>query len=230
MKQYIGSKIVNAEPAWRVTDGQNRMILRKDDRVPCGDLVEDGYKVVYEGGYESWSPKEVFEAAYRRTDGLSFGLALEAAKKGKRIARKGWNGKGMYVFLADVADLHTDADLGGLEGKNVTVRDCFAMKCADDSICPGWLASQTDMLADDWMILEDAETMNWGDALKAVEGGAAVRRKGWGDASWVAILEEPVELKGKLCKVCPDTGDVTPDWKPEGEDLEAGDWAKLWGV
>lgn len=69
---------------------------------------------------------------------------------------------------------------------------------------------------------------HWG--WEAIRAGAAVHRKGWGDASWVAILEEPVELKGKLCKVCPDTGDVTPDWKPEGEDLEAKDWAKLWGV
>ena len=96
----------------------------------------------------------MFEAAYRRTDGLSFGLALEAAKKGMRIARAGWNGKGMYVFLIDVADLPTNAALSGLEGKDVTVRDCFAMKCADDSICPGWLASQSDMLADDWMIVQ----------------------------------------------------------------------------
>lgn len=86
--------------------------------------------------------------------GMTFGDAIQAAKMGKKIARKGWNGKGAYVFLIDIADMHTDADIGNLEGKNVTVRDCFAMKCADDSICPGWLASQTDMLADDWHIVE----------------------------------------------------------------------------
>lgn len=227
MKQYIGSKIAQAEPMNRA----DFTVKYRRQTVVTPDMVcDEGYLVVYEDNYTSWSPKEVFEAAYRRTDGMNFGLALEAAKMGKRIARAGWNGKGMYVFLIDVADLHTNADLSGLEGKDVTVRDCFAMKCADDSICPGWLASQTDMLADDWCVLEDAETMSWGDALKEVEAGAAVRRVDWGDASWVAILEEPAELKGKLCKVCPDTGDVTPDWKPEGEDLEAKDWAKLWGV
>ena len=150
MKQYIGSKIVQAEPMRRSDWHES-----KGWPIPMEEGWDgEGYKVRYEDGYESWSPKEVFEAAYRRTDGLSFGLALEAAKMGKRIARQGWNGKGMYVFLIDVADMHTNADLSGLEGKNVTVRDCFAMKCADDSICPGWLASQTDMLADDWMILE----------------------------------------------------------------------------
>jgi hypothetical protein len=115
---------------------------------------EDGYKVIYEDGYQSWSPKEVFEAAYRRTDGLSFGLALEAAKKGERIARAGWNGKGMYVFLAQEVEFHTYADISEFEDTGVPVLDCLCMRTADRSICPGWLASQTDMLADDWMILE----------------------------------------------------------------------------
>ena len=165
MKQYIGSKIVQAESAMKCWGHKDQvhyagLILTQeqyDSMVAEGwehTEVRHGYKVIYRDGYESWSPKEVFEEAYRQTDAMSFGLALEACKMGKRIARKGWNGKGMYVFLIDVADLHTDADLSGLEGKNVTVLNCFAMKCADDSICLGWLASQADMLADDWVILE----------------------------------------------------------------------------
>lgn len=137
-ERYIGTKIVEAEPAQRGgVDG-----------------IEDGYKVVYEGGYESWSPKEVFEAAYRRADGLNFGLALEAAKLGHRIARLGWNGKGMYVFLAHGIDFNTNADLSELEDQDVEVLDCLVMRTATGSFCPGWLASQTDMLADDWRIVE----------------------------------------------------------------------------
>lgn len=151
MKQYIGTKIIKAEPAYRV-DGE---VFVKANIVPSGVHIEDGYKVVYPDGYESWSPKDVFEAAYRSTDGMSFGLAIEAAKMGKRIARAGWNGKGMFLFLATDIESHTKADLScvsELEG-DLTL-PAFVMKTADDHFCVGWLASQTDMLADDWKIVE----------------------------------------------------------------------------
>ena len=55
----------------------------------------EGYEVTYEDGFKSWSPKSVFDAAYRPTHGLTFGLAIEALKKGFKVARAGWNGKGM---------------------------------------------------------------------------------------------------------------------------------------
>ena len=148
MEQYIGSKKVEARPMTRGEYNEYRGLPVPENR------SAEGYLVRYDRGYESWSPKEVFEASYRRIDGMGFGLALEAAKKGMRIARKGWNGKGMYVFLAHGMDFHTDADLSELDDQDVEVLDCLVMRTADGSICPGWLASQTDMLADDWMILE----------------------------------------------------------------------------
>ena len=165
MKQYIGSKIVQAEPAMKCRgykDGAhdaNLILTQKeyDRKVAEGwepTEVWHGYKVIYQDGYEGWGPREIFEAAYRRTDGMSFGLALEAAKKGFRIARQGWNGKGMYVFLAEEMAFHTYADISEFEVSGVKVLDCLCMRTADGSICPGWLASQSDMLADDWMILE----------------------------------------------------------------------------
>ena len=151
MKQYIGTKIIQAEPAYRV-DGK---VFVKANIVPSVVRIEDGYKVIYPDGYESWSPKDVFEAAYRATDGMNFGLAIEAAKMGKKIARAGWNGKGMFLFLATDIEFHTEADLScvsDLEG-DLTL-PAFVMKTADDHFCVGWLASQTDMLADDWKIVE----------------------------------------------------------------------------
>ncbi len=48
-------------------------------------------------GYISMSPKHVFDEAYKKTNGMTFGLAIEAMKKGHCVARKGWNGKGIYV-------------------------------------------------------------------------------------------------------------------------------------
>ena len=61
MKKYIGTKEVSATPAWRV----NGVIYPKDGAVPRVMNREDGYKVVYKDGCESWSPKEVFEKTYK---------------------------------------------------------------------------------------------------------------------------------------------------------------------
>lgn len=61
MKQYIGTKLIEAEPAYRV-DG--KVVALAENKVPSGYKVERGYKVRYADGYESFSPNEVFERAY----------------------------------------------------------------------------------------------------------------------------------------------------------------------
>ena len=160
MKQYIGTKIIQAEPAKRfwMPDGSKVIaslhevidLQIKDKALSC----DEGYKVRYSDGYDSFSPKEVFEEAYRRTDNLNFGLALETAKKGLRIARSGWNDKGMYVFLADIQELNTQADLSEFEDQDVEISDLLVLRTAQGVLQPGWLATQSDMLADDWYIVE----------------------------------------------------------------------------
>lgn len=100
-----------------------------------------GYGVKYEDGYISWSPKEQFEKAYQPLDALSFGHAIEAAKGGSKIARTGWNGKGMYLKL-QVPDANSKMTLPYLY-----------MKTACNNLVP-WLASQTDILANDWQVIE----------------------------------------------------------------------------
>ena len=128
MEKYIGVKLVMAEPA-------------KSD---IGFGEEDGYKINYPDGYKSWSPKTVFEEAYRRIDNLTFGLAIEAMKKGMKIARKGWNGKGMYITLIPA---------GNAMFQGYDMQDCIGIKTADDKMQPGWLASQNDILAEDWEVV-----------------------------------------------------------------------------
>ena len=141
MKEYIGTKVVQAEPCYR----------RR------GNLQEIGYRVCYADGYESWSPKDVFDAAYRPTSGMNFGLAIEAAKMGKKIARAGWNGKGMFLYHVPAAAYPPTTDVAkeAFGGENVPYGAYIAMKTAQDNVVP-WLASQTDMLADDWYIVESA--------------------------------------------------------------------------
>ena len=156
MKQYIGSKIVKAWPCYRIPVIGGRYEYCKLDEVVLTCItgkIEDGYRVQYEDGYLSWSPKAVFEKAYRETTGLSFGLAIEAAKMGKKIARAGWNGKNQYVELAYCISYKNNA------AEVVNVNHCnignkaFAF-VGTSGVQMGWLASQADMLADDWQIVE----------------------------------------------------------------------------
>lgn len=160
MQQYIGTKIIHAVPATRYTGDNRVVVIEKGEkgRIPVFTSlydVQEGYKVIYADGYTSFSPKDVFEEAYRPTDHMNFGLAIEALKQGKKISRKGWNGKGMFLFLADNINVHTEADLAcvsHLEGD--LILPSIVMKTADDHFCVGWLASQADMLADDWFIVD----------------------------------------------------------------------------
>lgn len=155
MKKYIGTKLIEAEPAYWATDGQGRTVITDDpaEVFPNYPGVEDGYRVRYPDGYESWSPKAVFEEAYRPTDGLSFGLAIEAAKKGLKIARRGWNGKGQYVELATCISYKSPrGEIVNSEHEAIGNRALAFV--GTSGVQMGWLASQADMLADDWMIVE----------------------------------------------------------------------------
>ena len=88
------------------------------------------------------------------TTGLDFGTAIDAVKNGQRVARSGWNGKGMYVFLAEVTEFNTDANLSEFENQDVEVGDILVLCTAQKTLQPGWLATQSDMLAEDWYILD----------------------------------------------------------------------------
>lgn len=154
MQQYIGTKIIKAWPARRCTFIGGKVVYAcLDEIVPAGCNTEEGYRIEYADGYLSWSPREVFEEAYRQTDRMNFGLAIEAAKKGKKIARAGWNGKGQYVELAACISYRN------AEGEDVNVNhDAIGNKAlafvGTSGVQLGWLASQADMLADDWCIVE----------------------------------------------------------------------------
>ena len=88
---------------------------------------------------------------------LDFGEALELLKQRKKVARSGWNGKGMFVFLVPGSVFKVNrAPLLGIypEGTEITYHAHIDMKTADNQIVP-WLASQTDVLAEDWVVLND---------------------------------------------------------------------------
>lgn len=80
---------------------------------------------------------------------FDFGFALALLKAGKRVARRGWNGKGMYLFLVRPI-AYAPAGDHRLDSLESTCEPSVAMKTAPGPIVVGWLASQTDMLAEDW--------------------------------------------------------------------------------
>lgn len=262
MDKYIGTKLIEAEPAFRVSnEGEKPKIVTDFGEAKEYQVVDMGYRVRYADGYESWSPKDVFERAYMKltlnpgqtTDktsisqemvddfivgvkfikkddmsivvravlrngfeitesydmiaeenydeklgadicmkkikdkvwfllgfllqtavhgvdgaeekdetvqdkarsGMSFGQAIEAMKAGKKVARGGWNGKGMFLYYVPEGryPARTDAAKSiAAEDDKVDYGAYIAMKTAQGNVVP-WLASQTDMLAEDWAVV-----------------------------------------------------------------------------
>lgn len=171
MEEYIGTKVLKATP---MTRGEY-IRYRGWDMPSNEDPADEGYLVEYKDGgkpndsrhegYISWSPKDVFERSYRPTQGMTFGQAIEALKIGKKVTRKGWNGKGMFLWLKPAATIKAEwcrdpflIDLANANGGEILALGTICMFTHDSTgrkaILTGWLASQSDMLYEDWETLE----------------------------------------------------------------------------
>ena len=172
MQQYIGVKLINATPITRAAYNAFRgwELPADENGDDKGYLVEyiDGGKANTEEfeGYVSWSPADVFDRAYRPTTGMTFGLAIEALKAGKKVSRAGWNGKGMWLSLSCDGEREVPAEnfwsphnaqFARDNGGTAIVLPSITMKTTNAqgrvAILMGWLASQTDMLSQDWEIV-----------------------------------------------------------------------------
>jgi len=97
---------------------------------------------------------------------MDFGQALEALNNGEMVQRQGWNGKGMFIFktvgntvdkgfIQKFASLpQAVKDFLEAKGEDVVFHSFITMYTAQGTMQPGWLASQADMLADDWTGVE----------------------------------------------------------------------------
>lgn len=162
MNQFIGTKIINAKPMNRLEYNN----FRGWDLPADENGADEGYLVEYlDGGqantsefegYVSWSPEKQFEDAYKQSGELSFGDAIEYLKRGFKVARSGWNGKGMYLQLVhcDHYDLLDSKVDNMVRGPEWNLEPFIIMYTATKKLQPGWLASQADILANDWCIVE----------------------------------------------------------------------------
>lgn len=144
--QYIGVKIVEATPMTR------EEFEAQEGRNVGGDIHGDGYEVTYEGGYRAWSPKSVFDAAYRPTTGMTFGLAQECLKRGAKVQRVGWNGKGLWVRRID---LYSDKEFHLLEEPDAvgTLMPFYVIYNPGDGKLNTWVPSISDAQAEDWVVV-----------------------------------------------------------------------------
>lgn len=166
MNRYIGTKLINARPMTRqaYNDLRGWTLPANENGDDAGYLVEyvDGGQANHPdfAGYISWSPADVFDRAYRPTTGMTFGQAIEALKAGQKVSRAGWNGKGMWLVLVpgreavEFSEGSPYMKAGLTHGEILPHIDMWTVNAEGRrAMLPGWLASQSDMLAQDWAIV-----------------------------------------------------------------------------
>jgi hypothetical protein len=167
MKKYIGTKIISAVEMNLIEAETTLGRSVGYQGLVDGDGDALGYLVEYEQrdnmpAYQAWSPDVAFEQAYRPIDSMTFGLAIEALKKGLKVARTGWNGKGMWVTMSchdgvivEESQLwsQNNKQFAVEKGGSVVVKPYFTLKSMDDTI-DVWHPSVNDCLAEDWTIID----------------------------------------------------------------------------
>jgi hypothetical protein len=186
MKTYQSHKIVKAVKCDAIKYAENPVpegmvgslaLIANDDSVY---IVKDNffargepkgafYIVEYEDGYRSFSPAEAFEKGYyeicpdfteeavKLTGGFDFGTAIHAMKNGLKVQRRGWNGRGQFVFYVPANKYHAGGNKNGtlfgmFPDDMVPYDGYFALKTAQNTVVP-WTISQNDATAEDWQVV-----------------------------------------------------------------------------
>lgn len=179
--QWTGGPDQTEDPAWAsaaVADGtitftkvagETRMRIKTLE----GELFAHPGDFIIKGVKDELYPcrADIFAATYISADAhgtptMTFGEAIAALKAGKKVARAGWNGKGMWLVLMPALYLPpfntqgTDRKVNDRtakwigEDKPLDCQPYIAMWTAQQKWQPGWLASQADMLAEDWTVID----------------------------------------------------------------------------
>lgn len=175
MKKYIGTKTVSAAPAWRI-DGK---VYLKDGSVPVPRSMnrEDGYKVVYEDGYESWSPKDVFEKAYKVAETFLDRLHIELKDlyaKMDNLTPFIESGK-IDEVITDKYQNHLLRLQHRLMSRYINVLECRIGRVDGAPEC-------------------QLHQMTFGDAIEILKQGGIVRRKLWNGTGQCIIKQVPAYI------------------------------------
>ena len=162
MKKYIGTKVIMAEP---MTMTEAQKVLSRE--LTQSNIEEDGYLVEYENGYKSWSPKSMFEKAYREVGSVNFGGAINLLKAGLAVRRKGWNGKGLFI-VKQVPSHITGDIIPGMQSLPQSAKDILMSRenphidytnqmliINPDGRADSWVPSSSDVFAEDWEVVTE---------------------------------------------------------------------------
>lgn len=155
----FGSKLVTAYPmtrseynelrGWQLPVNENG----NDEGFLLNSLTNSEPNTDFLDGYVNWVTKDQCEKEFRQTMNFTFGLAVEALKLGHKVSRTGWNGKGMYLVLFDPnKDNLQTLTVTCVENSVPKALSPFIVMSTVDNIYVPWLASQTDILSEDWGI------------------------------------------------------------------------------
>lgn len=161
LKQGYAVKLPSWKGYWKKEDNTVKMYC-KDGSVLDIRETQDVFYTLSNIASEEWEVVEDCNIDLN-VHTFTFGEAIRRLKAGEKVARKGWNGKGMFIYLSKGYNINVDdvvrRDLCEYLAKTtedgiVHINSHIDMKAADGSLVIGWLASQTDMLAEDWVVVE----------------------------------------------------------------------------
>lgn len=173
MQKYIGTKTVHATPAWRI-DGE---VYPKGGVIPVSNNKEDGYKVVYEDGYESWSPKLVFERAYQLAETPENRVFIEHCDLSGKLAK-------LNIAIAEM-DFGEDATIL-LNAQQKAMKDYLN------------ILSLRLLAFSNEEPVECKEQISFSVAMSVLEAGGLVRRKSWPNQNTYIVKQVPAKIGGNI--------------------------------
>lgn len=177
MKKYIGTKQIEAEPM-TMGEAYEKNLLQAG-RVPNeSEMIKAGYRVKYEGGYESWSPAESFEKAYKVADTPLDRMSIEENELADRMEK-------LYAFIC--GDKFKELDC--------TTRAMLAVQYSSMSAYLHVLRLRSTKMKN-----KDGSCsgISFGSAIALLKSGFAIRRSGWNGKNLFVIKQVPAHIESDV--------------------------------
>ena len=181
MKQYTGTKTVKAMPM-AMGEAYERKLLKEGVRPSECETDKAGYLVEYEGGYQSWSPKSIFDEAYKCADTFLDRLKVEYEELMKR-----------YEKCAAFVDSE--------KFRKVVKEDCPAFLLSLQRKFMGYylvILEQRMAIAKGEISITTLTGMSFGSAIQALKFGLAIRRTGWNGKGLFVVKQVPDRITGDI--------------------------------
>ena len=178
MKKYIGKKQIEAEPMTR-GDAWGKHLLR--EKPSTENFDDEGYHVRYEDGYESWSPKDTFEKAYKIADTFLDRLHIEMRdlyEKMDKLSPFIESGK-IDEVVADKYQNYLLRLQHRIMSRYINVLECRIGRLDGSPEAP-------------------LHQMSFGDAIEILKQGGAIRRSGWNDKGFMVFKQVPAHIESDV--------------------------------